>query len=107
MRTTDASPKEISDGVWRVTVPMKPAKWAAWVLRVPDGARKTFELDALGKFVWDACDGRTTVRQIIRRLAKQYSLNEREADVATTAFLNTLARKGLIAVKAPPPRGKS
>jgi hypothetical protein len=58
--------------------------------------KKTFELDELGKFVWDACDGKTAVRQIIRRLAERYNLNQREAEVATVAFLQTLTRKGLI-----------
>ena len=57
---------------------------------------KTFELDELGKFVWDACDAKTSVRQIIRKLAKRYNLNDREAEVATVAFLKTLTSKGLI-----------
>jgi hypothetical protein len=96
LRLVDVEPKEIRDGAWRLTVPLKPAKWAAWVLRVPDGATKTFELDPLGKFVWDACDGRTPVRQIIRKLAKHYNLNDRAAEVATTTFLHTLAKKSLI-----------
>jgi hypothetical protein len=58
--------------------------------------KKTFELDELGKFVWDTCDGKTAVRQIIRRLADRYNLNDREAEVATVAFLRTLTRKGLV-----------
>ena len=98
LRLVDVEPKEIRDGTWRLTVPLKPAKWAAWVLRVPDGATKTFELDPLGKFVWDACDGRTPVRQIIRKLADRYNLNQREAEVATVAFLQMLTRKGLVGI---------
>src|SRR3712207_4383547 len=89
-------PIDAGGGNWRITVPLKPKKWAAWVLRVPAGATKTFELDPLGKFVWDACDGKTAVRQIIRKLAKHYNLNAREAEVATTTFLRTLASRGLI-----------
>jgi len=77
-------------------VPVRPTRWASMLLRVPGGMKKTFELDKLGKFVWDECDGKTSVRQIIRRLARRYNLNEREAEVATVAFLHTLTRKGLI-----------
>src|SRR4051812_48654755 len=95
-RGADIEPKPAGEGAWRITVSLRPKKWAAWVLRVPSGSSKTFELDMLGKFVWDACDGRTSVRQIILGLAKRYNLNEREADVATTTFLHTLVRKGLI-----------
>ena len=67
---------------------------------MPAGATKTFELDPLGLFVWQACDGKTPVRQVIKRLARHYNLNEREAEVSTLAFLRTLMRKGLIGIPA-------
>ena len=99
LRAPDAKETDAGGGKWTLTVPLRSATnggWASRLLRVPEGASKSFELDELGKFVWDGCDGRTTVAQLIRRLAKQYNLNEREAEVATLAFLNTLARRGLI-----------
>ena len=99
VRAESATEAEAGEGKWRLTIPLRSAKqggWAARFLGVPEGATKTFELDELGKFVWDACDGRTTVAQVIRKLARQYNLNDREAEVATMAFLNTLARRGLI-----------
>jgi len=95
-RLVEAQPVAVDDSAWRITVPLAPAGWAGRILRVPAGATKTFELDALGKFVWDACDGRTSVRQLIARLAKRYNLNEREAEVATVAFLHTLVKKGIL-----------
>ncbi len=100
LRLSDAEPREHAPGQWRLTVPLKPAGWAARFLRVPANVTKTFELDELGKLVWDACDGRTSVRQVIRKLAGRYHLNEREAEVATLAFLRTLMRKGLIGIPA-------
>ncbi len=87
---------DTADGGGRLTVPLNRRRWAVWLLRVPAGATKTFELDALGRMVWDACDGRTTVHQIARRLAKRYRVSDREAQVATETFLSTLARKGLV-----------
>src|SRR3954451_24008118 len=95
-RVADVEPKPAGEGAWRITVPLRPKIWAAWVLRMPTASSKTFELDMLGKFVWDACDGRTSVRELILALAQRYKLNEREAEVATTAFLHTLVSKGLI-----------
>jgi hypothetical protein len=100
VRLFDAEPREHTAGQWRLTVPYKPAGWAARFLRVPQDVTKTFELDDLGKLVWDACDGKTSVRQVIRALADRYHLNEREAQVATLAFLRTLMRKGLIGIPA-------
>jgi hypothetical protein len=98
-RLVDAQPKDDGEGKWRLQVPLRTARWAIWFLRAPEVATKTFELDALGKGVWDTCDGRTSVRRIIERLAGEYHLNQREAEVATIAFLNTLSRKGLIGME--------
>lgn len=100
VRLFDAEPREHTTGQWRLTVPYKPQGWAARFLRVPQDVTKTFELDDLGKLVWDACDGKTSVRQVICALADRYHLNEREAQVATLAFLRTLMRKGLIGIPA-------
>ena len=75
---------------------LAPPRWGRWLFRVPPGATKTYELDAIGVFVWNLCDGRTSVQQIIRKLAQHYNLNLREAEVPTIQFLQTLARKGLI-----------
>ena len=47
-------------------------------------------------FVWTSCDGKTTVQQMIQRLAKERRLTLREVEVATLQFLQTLTRKGLV-----------
>ena len=98
VRAPRAIEKEAGPGKWNISVDVHPTRWASLLLRVPSsgGMKKTFELDELGKFVWDACDAKTSVRQIIRNLAKRYNLNDREAEVATVAFLKTLTSKGLI-----------
>jgi len=92
---------DITDG--RLTVKIQQKRWSRWLLRLPKDATKTFEFDALGQMVWSLCDGKTSVQQIARKLAKKYNVSEREAQVATEKFLIMLARKGLIAaaVKAP------
>ena len=95
-RLADVEIEPTSDGGGRLKVPLAPPRWGRWVFRVPSGATKTFELDAIGVFVWRHCDGNHTVQQIIRKLATEYRLNLREAEVPTIPFLHTLARKGLI-----------
>lgn len=80
----------------KVTVPLRPpARWQ-WLYRLPAGATKTFELDAVGLFVWETIDGRTTVQQIVERVAERFRLNLRMAQVPTLQFLRTLMSKGLI-----------
>src|SRR4051812_25397428 len=97
-RAAGAEEQSVAPGKWQLTIPIQPTRWASMVLRVPKGMSKTFELDELGKFVWDACDGKSSVRQVIRKLARRYNLNQREAEVATVAFLKTLTSKGLVAM---------
>jgi hypothetical protein len=85
---------DMTDG--KLTVQIQQKKWSRWLLRLPPNATKTFEFDAIGQLVWSLCDGKTSVQQIARKLAKTYNVSEREAQVSTEKFLITLARKGLI-----------
>jgi hypothetical protein len=101
VRLVDAPLAASADGGGKLQVPVRPTRWAGWLVRVPPGATKTFELDALGILVWNSCDGNTSVQQIIRKLAKRYNLSLREAQAPTLAFLQTLARKGLIGLAVP------
>lgn len=80
----------------KLKVPLKARKFAGWVFKVPEGASKTFEFDAIGVFVWESIDGKTSVQQLVRKLAKKYGLSEREAAVSTNQFLQMLGRKSLI-----------
>lgn len=96
IRLVEAEISPTPDGGGRIKVPLKPARWATWLLRVPAGTTKTFEFDPMSLFVWECCDGKTSVQQIIRRLAKRYNLNLREAEVPTIRFLQTLIKKGLV-----------
>ena len=67
-----------------------------WFMRLPAGATKTFELDPIGKMVWEQCDGKTSVQQIIRKLSKFCRITPAEAKPATLSFLQMLGKKGLI-----------
>lgn len=85
---------QMTDG--RLTVKIQSRRWSSWLLRLPKGATKTFEFDAIGQMVWSLCDGKNSVQQIARKLAKTYNVSEREAQVATEKFLTMLAKKGLV-----------
>ena len=98
MRLVDADVEEANDGGARLKVRLRHSGVGRWLLRMPEGSTKTFELDPMGLLVWNSCDGKTSVQQIIRKLAKQYNLNLREAEVPTKVFLRTLTRKGLIGI---------
>jgi hypothetical protein len=93
-RASGVLEEHTDDGGLRVSVPVK----RMWLFKLPEGSRKTFELDEVGKFVWDHCDSRTTLQRIIEAVSKKYKLNLREAEVATLKFLDMLSRRRLIGV---------
>ncbi len=82
----------------RVTVRIRRAGWTRW-LGGDEQIERTFALDPLGREVYDACDGRTAVRQIVRRFAAAHKVSVAEAEASVTVFLKTLMSKGLIAVE--------
>ena len=96
LRSSAAELRPTGDGGAKLVVQLRTPTRFAWLLRMPAGATKTFELDAIGVFVWEQCDGKTSVQQIIRKLAKRYNLGLRQAEVPTVQFLQMLGRKGLI-----------
>jgi Coenzyme PQQ synthesis protein D (PqqD) len=95
---------ETPDGGAKLQIPLKQTTWSNWLFRLPQGAMKTFELDSLGLYVWRSCDGKTSVQQIIRRLAKEHGLTLREVEVATVRFLEVLVKKGLVGMTVADPK---
>lgn len=90
----------LPSGGARLTVRLRPSRLGRWLLRLPaDGLPRTFELDALGLHVWNACDGTFTVERLIRSIAAEFKLNLREAEVSTIQFLQTLTARGLIGLE--------
>ncbi len=96
IRVVDGELLESADGTAHLKVKLEQRRLAGFLLRLPKGATKTFELDPLGLFVWQQCDGKNSLQQIARKLAKKYNISERESQVATEKFLETLTKKGLI-----------
>lgn len=58
--------------------------------------QRTITLDEVGTQVWEQCNGRTTVAELIERLSERYQLNRKEAEVSLLAYLKTLAQKRFI-----------
>ena len=92
------SRKDRPDGGAAVTVPWNPTRFQRWMLRVPENATRTFELDAMGVTVLDLCDGERRVTQIVQAFAKRFKLDPHEAHVAAIGFLRTLIQRGVIAM---------
>ncbi len=66
---------------------------ARW-LKAPTERR--VELDEVGGFVWELCDGSNTVETIVQKTGRQYKMNRREAEISVTTFLQTLHERKFI-----------
>ncbi|MDQ2731687.1 MAG: PqqD family protein, partial [Armatimonadota bacterium] len=81
VRNNQVEWKEAPDG--EVIIIIRPrvdrvAQVLKWIF--PPPKERQVSLDAVGSEVWRLCDGRTSVDQIIRRMAKRYKLNRKEAE---------------------------
>jgi hypothetical protein len=92
---------DVTEAGGKLKVPLKSSRFLGKIFRMPEGSTKTFEFDLIGVFVWESIDGRTTVQQLIRKVAKQCQISEREAAVSTNLFLQMLGKKSLIGWNVP------
>lgn len=66
---------------------------ATWLKVSPE---RRVELDEVGGYVWELCDGKNTVETIVQKTGRQYKMNRREAEVSTTMFLQMLHERKFI-----------
>ena len=91
------SERDDDTGETLIIIPRRDDRWVRFLsklLFVPDHRKVT--LDELGTFVWDRCDGETTVRDLIHAFAEQYKLSRKEAELSMVAFLRQMAKKRLV-----------
>ena len=58
-------------------------------------------LDQVGSEVWQMCDGRTTVAEMIDSLRDKYKLDRKEAEVSLLSYLKTLGQKHFVGFVLP------
>jgi hypothetical protein len=99
---------ELTDDGAALEVPITVRKGAGILLRIMSfGAKasvpeaKRIELDGIGAFVWELCDGTRSVKEIARRLAQRESISRREAEHSLVEFLKTLVRRRLVLLGIP------
>lgn len=76
--------------------------FAGWVAaRAKTPPERKFELEEVGAFVWELCDGEHTFESISRKLRERYKMNRLEADASLSAFLQMLGQRRLISLLTP------
>ena len=80
-----------------VTVQFQRPRWQR-LLGADEKCERTFGLDVYGRRVYESCNGKRTVQQVVRRFANATRVSLPEAEMAVTKFLKTLVSKGLVAM---------
>ena len=89
----------LAASILRLSAPLKPSRLHAVIGKT--ASNKSFDLDALGAFVWQHADGTRTVEALITHFAAHHQLSLREAEVPVLAFLKTLVERNLVALALP------
>lgn len=64
--------------------------------------RSRFELDEIGQYVWELCDGGRDARGIAKLLQSRFRMHRVEAEAALGSFLQSLSQRGLITLTSKP-----
>ena len=90
----------LEDGTAMLDAPLRAQQGLAGALarKMKAPETKKFELEAVGAYVWELCDGRHTFEGIAKKLRERFKMNRLEAEASLGAFLQTLLRKGLVSI---------
>jgi hypothetical protein len=94
--------KEQESGEIVVTIPRREdltGKILSRVFTVPRS--RPILLDEVGGFVWRLCDGQHSMAQIVTELCREYKLTRREVELSLNQYIQTLSKRGMIAVGVP------
>jgi hypothetical protein len=71
----------------------------------PFSTHRRVALDAMGREVWNQCDGDTAAEKIIEEFAGKHQLTFHEARISVMLFLKDLTQRGMIVMIGAPSRG--
>jgi hypothetical protein len=95
LRAAEAAPGEL-----QLTLQFRRPQWQV-LLGAKPICDRTFVLDALGREVYDACDGAAPVSEIVRGFAARHRVSLAEAELSVTQYLRMLIARGVVAMRIP------
>jgi hypothetical protein len=100
--TRNTAARAVENGPRGVTIYVRRRR-PAWLVApvswvVPYAPEREVVLDALGRQVWQWCDGALTVEDIVERFKDEHRLTFHEARAAVTGYLRQLIQRGVLAI---------
>jgi len=94
--------KKSETGEVVITLELKNTKVTRfWSKLFPTPKEKKISLDKIGTFVWERCDGKHTVEQIVKELCDEYKMMRQEAEISLSTFFQELSKRGFIGIFVP------
>lgn len=94
---------ELDDkGEASLVIPQKEKFWVkltSKLFMLPN--KRVVVLDSIGAFVWEMCDGKHTISQIIKALQKKHQLTRKEAETSLFTFIQQLGKRNFIQFAIP------
>lgn len=90
----------VETGEVRLSIPRPKPKRSPFFsifFQVPE--HKIVMLDAIGAEVWEKCDGKRRVEDLIKELANIHNLTRKEVEVSLFSYLQQLVRRGYIGLQ--------
>jgi len=66
----------------------------SWLIKI--NMTRRIQLDRLGLFIWESCDGEHDVESIVDAFARRYRLTFHEARVSVTSYIKDLVQRGAL-----------
>ena len=89
---------EVDDkGEAALVVPQKQKFWIRMVSKtfiLPE--KRVVALDDVGSYVWQLCDGKNSINQIIKHLCERYRMTRKEAETSLFTFMRQLGKRNFI-----------
>ena len=80
-----------------LNLPTRQDKYAKILARMFKGpSSRKVQLDEFGSQIWDLCDGKHTIEELVRFTCQTYKLNRRQGEVSVLAFMRMLSERRLI-----------
>jgi hypothetical protein len=99
--------ERIEGGGLRLYLERRKEWWArVLALAFPIPRERRIELDGVGEEVWDLCDGKHTLREMIGVFQERHKLTRAEAEWSLRTYLRDLGKRNLVAFAIEKPKGK-
>lgn len=97
IRNEQLRTEELEDGGIRIYALRREAWWIKLLSVIfPIATERRIELDAVGRQVWELCDGEHTLRDMAEAFQKRHKLTRIEAEWSLRNYLKDLGRRGLV-----------